>query len=427
MPTRSFLSALGTACLLGAGLLGSQLTHVQTINAATSPHYVYTLVASPHDPTFTQLLGINDHQLIAGYDGSGMTVNGVLHPFNGFTLTLPHSFASENVPGSMQTQVVAIDTKGDTAGFSIDAANTTHGFLDINGHVSTTDLPGTTFNQLLGLNNRGQATGYFQDAKGLNHAYVREPTGAFLVLPGDALPNSQATGIDDAGTVVGFTQPTSTTSDGFIMRGDAIARISYPGSPFTQALGENNQGQIVGTYNDTAGTAHGFLYQHGTFRTLDVPGATSTVINGINDQGRVVGFITDAANNTVGIVGTPTADDVQRFAQLQGKHEVPGPGDANGGGTALLTLDAGRNQVCYSIAVAGLSGRVTKAHIHQGAAGKTGQVAVEFTAPTQGSSSGCASITHALLVNLLQHPSSYYVNVHTSAFPNGAARGQLSS
>jgi probable HAF family extracellular repeat protein len=307
MITRRSIGALVGALALAANLLGTQTggasAHTRPYDRPTAGCHTFQLVASPHDPTFTQLLGINDHQVIAGYDGSGQTVNGVLHPNKGFTLTLPNTFTSENYPNSVQTQVIGINNRGDTGGFYIDQAGTTHGFLEREGTFTTVDLPGTTFNQVLGLNNRGQAAGYFQDARGQNHAWIREPHGAFLVPP---IPNSQATSINDRGVVVGFTQPTTTTSNAFILRGDDLTILSYQGSTFTQALGENNEGQVVGTYNDANGNAHGFVYDHATFRSVDVPGASATVINGINNAGRIVGFFTDGAGNTVGFVGTPT-------------------------------------------------------------------------------------------------------------------------
>jgi CHRD domain len=107
----------------------------------------------------------------------------------------------------------------------------------------------------------------------------------------------------------------------------------------------------------------------------------------------------------VGFVGTPTtAQVVPLFASLQGANEVPGPGSPDGGGTALLILDPSGNQVCYSLAVAGVAGTVSMAHIHQGAASMTGPVVVQFLPPTQGSVSGCLTIAHDLLVNLVRTP-----------------------
>jgi branched-chain amino acid transport system substrate-binding protein len=287
-----------------ASLIGSHGASATTSarHQAATLQYRFQAIASPHDPTFTQLLGINNRQVIAGYDGSGQTVNGLLRPNMGFTLALPSNMRAENFPHSAQTQVIGINNQDETGGFYVDQAGNTHGFLSRGSQFTTVDLAGTTFNQILGLNNRGQAVGYFQDAQGINHAYVRDARGTFVVPP---IPNSQATGINDAGVVVGFTQPTTTTSSAFILRDEQVRIFNFPGASFTQALGENNRGQIVGTYDDAAGTEHGFIYYRGHFRSIDVPGSNSTVINGINDEGRIVGFFTDANGNTVGAVGSP--------------------------------------------------------------------------------------------------------------------------
>lgn len=426
MTARRSIGTLVGALTLSASLLGAQASLASASYDKTSHHssgtsYSFQLVADPNDATFTQLLGINDRQQIAGYFGSGQVVSGTLHPNKGFTLSLPNTFSAENYPNSAQTQVIGINNHGDTDGFYVDQAGATHGFIDQGGAFQNVDLPGTTFNQLLGLNNRGQEAGYFQDAQGQNHAYIREPRGAFLVLP---LHNSQATGINDAGAVVGFTQPTTTTSNGFVLQGNSLRLLSYPGSTFTQALGENDRGQIVGTYNDAQGTAHGFVYQHGAFQTLDVPGSSGTVVNGINDQGRLVGFFTDAAGNTVGFVATPSRTRVVTLvASLLGKNEASG--DPNGGGTVILALDPRRDTISYSIAVGGLQGSVTTAHIHMGAAGVNGPVVVPFLAPTEGSISGGVTASHQQIEAIAHNPAGFYVNVHTTAFPAGAVRGQL--
>lgn len=429
MTARRSIGPLVGALAIATSLLGTQVgsasAHAyQTYHHSSSTSYAFQLVASPHDPTFTQLLGINDRRAIAGYDGSGQTVDGVLHPNKGFTLARLNNFTSENYPNSAQTQVIGIDNRGDTDGFYIDQAGATHGFLDVNGNFTTVDLPGTTSNQLLGLNNRGQEAGFFQDAQGQNHAYIRDAHGNFLVPP---IPNSTATGINDFGTVVGFTQPTTTTSDGFVLQGNNLRTLDAPGSTFTQPLGENDRSQIVGTYNDAQGNAHGFVYRNGSFQTVDVPGSSGTVINGINNEGRIVGFFTDAAGNTVGFIGAPTnARVVTLVASLLGKDEVPGPGDANGGGTAIVTLDPRRNTISYSIAVGGLQGTVTMAHIHKGAAGASGPVVVPLMAPAPDSITGGVTASHRLIESIAHNPANYYVNVHTTSFPGGAARGQLS-
>ena len=106
--------------------------------------------------------------------------------------------------------------------------------------------------------------------------------------------------------------------------------------------------------------------------------------------------------------------------------EVPGPGDPNGHGHAVVKVYKAR--VCYTLRVSGIA-PATLAHIHKGRAGVAGPVVV----PTDGSSlqlprptaSGCEAIPLALSKKLRQNPSQYYVNVHNKPYPEGAIRGQL--
>jgi hypothetical protein len=291
---------------IGAAVFATSL--VTTGTAAADPAERYDTsslhsISFPTDPRFTQLLGINDHGVIAGYHGDEMTENS---PNKGFRLKIQdnqNKFTDENFPQSVQTQVVGINNAGDTVGFYIDSAGTTHGFLKPHGKdAETEDLPGTTFNQLLGINNKGQEAGYFQDAAGLQHGYVREKDGAFLVL---ALPvsSSQATGINDKGTVVGFLQasPAATTSKGFILKDGKVTELQAFGSTFTQALGVNNSDDVVGSYVDANGVTKGFVYENGEYRSIEMQGAQSTIINGINNHDALVGFFMDQNGNTIGL------------------------------------------------------------------------------------------------------------------------------
>jgi hypothetical protein len=110
---------------------------------------------------------------------------------------------------------------------------------------------------------------------------------------------------------------------------------------------------------------------------------------------------------------------------MTGAAEVPGPGDPDGVGTALLTLNPGQEEICFELTVANIA-PATAAHIHVGPVGVAGPVVVPLPAPTSGSSSGCVSAARALIKAIIQHPENYYVNVHNAEYPAGAIRGQLS-
>jgi hypothetical protein len=115
-------------------------------------------------------------------------------------------------------------------------------------------------------------------------------------------------------------------------------------------------------------------------------------------------------------------------ALLSGGTEVPGPGDPDGFGYSLVTLDAERGEVCAAIFAAHI-GTATAAHIHRAPAGGEGPVVVEFTAlPTEEDpiASGCTTgVERDLIERIMANPANYYVNVHNAEFAKGAIRGQL--
>ena len=116
-------------------------------------------------------------------------------------------------------------------------------------------------------------------------------------------------------------------------------------------------------------------------------------------------------------------------ATLAGANEVPAAGGATG--SASIRLNQGQKRVCYTLKISGLAGAgVTAAHIHQGAAGASGPPIVAlsnaFSLTDGGTVTGCETNVPANTIKQIrQNPAGYYVNVHTQAFPDGAARGQL--
>jgi len=132
------------------------------------------------------------------------------------------------------------------------------------------------------------------------------------------------------------------------------------------------------------------------------------------------------ANTSAG--GSATGSNVNLGAQLAGANEVPGPGDPDGTGTAAVTVDMANSQVCYTLAVQNITLPAMAAHIHRGAAGVAGPVVVplDLVPDASGNATSCVKADSALLNEIATNPAGFYVNVHTSDFPDGAERGQLS-
>jgi hypothetical protein len=120
-------------------------------------------------------------------------------------------------------------------------------------------------------------------------------------------------------------------------------------------------------------------------------------------------------------------------AALSAENEVPGcaPGEESGaGGRAIVRIDEETGQITYRVVARRLPGTIAGspgAHIHVGAVGEMGPVvqALELTGRDRGLVATGTATNPALAEAILADPANYYVNVHTTACPGGAIRGQL--
>lgn len=163
------------------------------------------------------------------------------------------------------------------------------------------------------------------------------------------------------------------------------------------------------------------------------PGRTGEGGVGMKVKRAMAGVLTGAVLLTTGLVALAGSDDdarrvpVLRLARLTGEKEVPGPGDPNGRAVAAVIVHPAEGRLCFTIGVARIDLPAIGAHVHAGRATEAGPVVVALTPPdATGTSAGCVDgVDRALLRAIRHHPRAYYVNVHTTAFPDGAVRGQL--
>jgi probable HAF family extracellular repeat protein len=290
---------------------------------SASVSYGFRTLDDQADPTFNQLLGINNAGTIAGYFGSGAAG----HPNQGYRLLPPHghgSYQSENFPGSVQTQVTGLNNTGVTVGFwssmnNASLVNDNAGFWAKGGQFHNASFPAGSpasppVDQLLGVNDSGVAAGFWADANGNNHGYlVNINTGAYRSVTDPNAPGASLTAaaINNNGGIAGlYTNPANGSTDGFLMTGGTFTDLAVPGASSTMAFGVNNHGAVVGAYTAGSGAAtHGFRWTPGHgFQTIDDPhGIGTTFVNGVNDAGDLVGFYTDSAGNTDGMLAAPKA------------------------------------------------------------------------------------------------------------------------
>ncbi len=301
-----------TLLLAAAAILIAGLAQAQS--------FTYTTIDNPADPTFNQLLGINDHGVIAGYFGSGAAG----HPNQGYTIAGPYTaFRNFAEPGSVQTQATGINNAGLITGFW---SNTNQG-NNQDANFGLLAMPvGKTFNflaatdplvagqpriaQALGVNNNNLAVGFYLDANGNSHGYTfNSATATYQPVNVAGSQQVVAAGINDAGETCGSYVNRQGNTVGFTRNasGGVVATFHVPGTNFTQLLGINNSGIAVGWYTDAAGIAHGLYYNstNGAWLSVNDPnGVGGTVVNGLNNQGQLVGFYTDAAGNVHGMLVT---------------------------------------------------------------------------------------------------------------------------
>jgi hypothetical protein len=123
-----------------------------------------------------------------------------------------------------------------------------------------------------------------------------------------------------------------------------------------------------------------------------------------------------------------SAADKKLYAKMDGKQEKP-KGDANGTGTAVITLKA--KQVCYDIRPKNSGITFGAGHIHTGAKGVAGAPLIPLWAAAKkvkgGKLTGCVTAKASDIAKIRAKPSGFYVNIHNAANPSGAIRGQLTA
>ena len=123
--------------------------------------------------------------------------------------------------------------------------------------------------------------------------------------------------------------------------------------------------------------------------------------------------------------GPAGAEPEPLVASATGAEEVPGPGDPDGAGEGVFTVDAATGELCYLVAADGIEPAAAM-HIHEAPRGVAGPVVVPLDpGRINADTETCTTVETALAADIVADPAGYYLNIHTPGFPDGAVRGQL--
>jgi uncharacterized membrane protein len=204
-------------------------------------------------------------------------------------------------PNASNTTAYGLTNQGQIVGsYNIGATQNLHGFVLDGGQFTAIDVPFANGSQTqpFGVNGKDQIVGgYFLTTigRGAEQGFLKSGS-AFTSIEYPLAEITDASGINNAGEIVGDYLDANLAQHGFVAEDGMFQSINVPSAPSgTVAFGINDLGQIVGDYF-TGGRDHGFLLDAGVFSTIDVPflGSSDTVVRGINNQGDLVGLYSDS-------------------------------------------------------------------------------------------------------------------------------------
>jgi hypothetical protein len=179
---------------------------------------------------------------------------------------------------------------------------------DIHGNVTILNPDAAEFAVAMAINAKGAITGAYAPGDGASSGFVRDRNGLVMTfdVSGDTNGTSP-TGINNKGWVTGYDVDGNDAYHGFVRAPDGtITAFDPTGSTQTEAWGINAAGTVAGYYfsNDAY---HGFLRAaDGTITSFDVPGSTiATLPQAINDKGAVAGRFEDNQNVIHGFLRSP--------------------------------------------------------------------------------------------------------------------------
>lgn len=244
--------------------------------AAAAPQYIFSLLggAGSSATAINNAGQITGSDLLGGSDAHAVVWSG--------TSTTDLGSAGHSSLGS------AINGLGQVAGSQDSLATKWNG-----GQATTLPTLGINNTQAYGINNAGTVVGYADAGSNqVQRATIWNGNHATaLASLGDGSQSSAAYAINTAGTVAGFSSLNNGDQHAVTWSGGAITDLGTLGGTQSAANAINDAGVVAG-FASTAGdaTSHAVLWKGGAITDLGTAGMDGALALGLNNVGQTVGY-----------------------------------------------------------------------------------------------------------------------------------------
>ncbi len=218
------------------------------------------------------------------------------------------------IQGGLSSQSRAINASGEIVGFAV-TGTANDAFLYANGNMQDLGtLIGGGIAEPEGINSSGQIVGWATTPLAYSNAFLYS-NGTITDLQsffGPGVTDSQANAINDSGQIVGDFEPNANAyTHAFSIKDGMMTDLGTFGGANSQASGVNNNGVIVGTADASDNSRHAFVYINSTMydlnNQLDSSGTGWVLSNAvaINDNGWIVASASKQGEGIYSVLLTP--------------------------------------------------------------------------------------------------------------------------
>jgi len=261
------------------------------VGIAAAPPLTFTFsdVHASKTAVETDTYGVNASGAIAGdyVDSSGNQHAMIL---KGKKLTSLDDKNCSSTPGSAGIALFGINSAGSAVGWcTLTSSGSPVGLLYAKGKLTEFSVPKATETEATGINDKGDIVGTYFDSAGAQHGFLLHAK-KYTKLDAPKETSSIAWGITNKGQITLYAVNSAGGFDSFLVTGKKYKKINNPGAGTTGTIVHtpNNKGDIDGTYYDTAGTEKGWLLHAGKYYDVVDPNGV-TRADGLNDKLEIVG------------------------------------------------------------------------------------------------------------------------------------------